>query len=100
MGREHTVPDVKDRETDRRDAITRRRAAQRDWHTARSRMERTAEALTVAIVHASRNVVGLRSRLEEAQRGEREARSSYQRVAHDTSTQLSRLLRRGVDRSA
>jgi hypothetical protein len=75
--------------------IAQRRAAQLDWHTARLGVEQAARALTAAIsARTPRSITRSRSRLAEAERGEREARSNYQRVARETGMQLSRLLRK------
>lgn len=78
--------------------LARRRAAKRDWHLARSRAEDAAKALTEAGDRVLSNVADVRSSLEDARHGERNARSTYQRVARETSAQLSRLGTSATDR--
>lgn len=64
---------------DRDQLLARRRAARREWHTARTAMERTAPQAGAQPVRA------------RAQRAEKEARAAYQRVAQETGLLLGRL---------
>lgn len=68
--------------------IARRRAARRDWHAARSRLDTALDALKNATARS-----GARASLLEAQHAERRARSTYQRTAEETGSQLDRLSR-------
>lgn len=78
--------------------IARRRAAQRAWHAAREGAERAAIRLHEASHPAGSASAVARLRLERAERGERQARRSYYRVAEETGALLSRLAH-GVGRA-
>ena len=78
--------------------IARRRAAQRAWHAAREGAERAANRLHEASHPAGSASAVARLRLEHAERGERQARRSYYRVAEETGALLSRLAH-GVGRA-
>ncbi|HZP49596.1 hypothetical protein [Actinocrinis sp.] len=79
--------------------VARRRAAQHAWRAARERMERAAQYLREALSapHSSAATTA-RQRMEHAQRGERQARTSYYRVAEETGALLSGLERTNAER--
>ena len=64
---------------DRDQLLARRRAARRDWHTARTAMERIAPQPGTQPIRV------------RAQRAEKEARAAYQRIAQETGLLLGRL---------
>lgn len=77
--------------------LARRRAAQRAWRSACERAERASRYLREALTAPhSLAAATARERLEYAQRGERQARSFYYRVAEETGALLSRLDRTDV----
>ncbi|MBS2964859.1 hypothetical protein KGA66_17510 [Actinocrinis puniceicyclus] len=74
--------------------VARRRAAQRAWRAACERAERAAQFLGETLnAPLSAAAATAREHLENAQRGEQLARTSYYRVAEETGTQLSRIER-------
>ena len=77
--------------------VARRRAAQRAWRSACEHAERASQYLGHALTapHSSAASTA-RERLEHAQRGERQARTSYYRVAQETGALLSSLDRTGA----
>jgi hypothetical protein len=79
--------------------VARRRAAQHAWRAACERVERAAQYLreTLSAPHSPAATTA-RRRMEHAQRGERQARTSYYRVAEETGTLLSGLERTDAER--
>lgn len=74
--------------------VARRRAAQHAWRCACERVERATQYLRDALnATHSPAATTARQRLEHAQSGERQARTSYYRVAKETGALLSRLER-------
>lgn len=74
--------------------VARRRAAQRAWRSACERAQRATQHLHEALaVPLSPAAITARAGLEHAQRGERQARTSYYRVAEETGALLSSLER-------
>ena len=77
--------------------VARRRAAQRAWRSACERAQRASQHLHKALAAPlSPAAVTARERLEHALRGERQARTSYYRVAEETGALLSSLERTGA----
>jgi len=77
--------------------LARRRAAQRAWRSACERAERASRYLHEALTAPqSPAAATARERFEYAQRGERQARTFYYRVAEETGALLSRLERTDV----
>jgi hypothetical protein len=74
--------------------VARRRAAQHAWRSACERAERAAQYLREALSSPhSPAATTARQSMEHAQRGERQARTSYYRVAEETGALLSGLER-------
>jgi hypothetical protein len=87
-------PSAQPRQTgeDREQVIARRRAAQREWRAARQCVERASQSLVDAVgAPVALAVSSARDRLERAQLREREARSTYYRVAEETGALLGRI---------
>lgn len=77
--------------------VARRRAAQRTWRSACERAQRASQYLREALTAPhSPAATTARERLEHAQRAERQARTSYYRVAEETGELLSSLERTGA----
>lgn len=77
--------------------VARRRAAQRAWRLACEHAERASQYLSRALTAPHSPAVSTaRERLEHALRGERQARTSYYRVAQETGALLSSLDRTGA----
>jgi len=89
-----SYPSAQPRQTgeDREPVIARRRAAQREWRAARQGVERASQSLVDAVgAPVAHAVSSARDRLERAQLREREARSTYYRVAEETGALLGRI---------
>ena len=79
--------------------VARRRAAQQAWRCACERAERAAQSLDEALnAPLSSTATTARQHMEHAQRGERQARTSYYRVAEETGALLSGLERMAAGR--